>query len=222
MEECIVWLLLLIIFCVGLQNKNIGESAMENIKKNRQKIEVEYKIEPYNFGLYGTTKFWKSVINVYIELEIIPKLYRFYLHNRLKCDLPKSIKATNGSTVIRTTIYEDKMILTEAVNLKKNISREDAKEYGYEWYSTTLSLWIDKHFYFLKDYQEKKFDLSLIVPAYFKAKALMPSDRLTINDGTSKVTIAKKDGCTLVLIKGMRKKDNLWCQLFNYFTSPNK
>ncbi len=183
---------------------------MNEIQNKRKPVYVEENIEPQRLKLVGTAEFWKSVINTYIELEIIPHIYIKYLHHTSPKSLPKKIRATNGTTAIYATIYEDKIILTKAVRLEKPILKEEAESKVYEWYRTTLSLWIDKNFYFLKDYQQKKFELDLIVPAYIKAKALMPSDRLAVNDGDSRVVIAKKDGSTLVLLTGMKQGDENW------------
>ena len=171
--------------------------------------QIEYNVVPLKMALVGTASFWKSVIYVHIELELIPCLYTYHLQIHHKEELPKEVIATNGTTVIYATIYKEKMILTKAYIPTKPLSREQAELKGYEWYRTKQALWIDKSFHFLRAYQQYKFNLALIVPAYYKAKGLMPNERLIVDDGDSKVVITKKDACTLVLLSGIRGDDFL-------------
>jgi len=178
---------------------------IEGVVEKRERIEVVHVVAPQKMKLFGTKKFWKSVIHVYIELEIIPHLYRRYEHRSLEEGVQKSLKVTTGRTVIYALVSRDRMLLTHAVHLEEALKKEEALLEGYEWYQPTLDLWIDKNYHFLKAYQESKFDLALIVPAYFKGKSLMPNDRLLVTDGDSTIVIAKKDGATLVLLSGRVK-----------------
>lgn len=170
---------------------------------------IQHEVDAMRVKLSGTKSFWSTLIKKTIDLELIPHLYQ-YNENKAIERYDMEVVSTNGSCVIHAHVSKDSIVLTKAYRLKKRMSKEEAAEKGYDWYSPTLALWMDKNFHFLKRYGQRKFDLNLIVPAYFKAKGMMPNDRVITSDGDSKVVLAKKDSQTIILVTGMKVADIDW------------
>lgn len=190
------------------------------IKQNKQKLitvnekkrtpqTIEYSVEKMRVELSGTKSFWSTLIKKTIDLELIPHIYVLN-ENKATEKYNMEVISTNGRCVIHAHVSKDKIVLTKAYRLRERMDKEEAKTKGYDWHSPTLALWMDKYYHFLKRYGQRKFDLSLIVPAYFKAKGTMPSDRVIASDGDSKVILAKKDSQTIILVTGMIAGDIDW------------
>lgn len=170
---------------------------------------VQNDVGQMRVRLSGTKSFWSTIMRKTIDLELIPHIYQ-YNENKAIERYDMEVISTNGSCVIHAHVYKDNIKLTKAYRLKNRISKEEAEAKGYDWYFPTLALWMDKNFHFLKRYGQRKFDLNLIVPGYFKAKGMMPNDRVITSDGESKVVLGKKDSQTIILITGMKVGDIDW------------
>lgn len=185
---------------IMIQPKKILGSSEK--KKRRIPHTIEHSVEKNRVELIGTKNFWSTLIKKTIDLELIPHLY-IANENKAIEKYDMEVISTNGSCVIHAHISKDKIVLMKAYRLKNRIGKEEAESKGYDWYTPTLALWMDKQFHFLKRYGKRKFDLDLIVPAYFKAKGMMPNDRVITSNGDSKVVLAKKDSKTIILVTGM-------------------
>jgi hypothetical protein len=180
-------------------------------KPARIPIQKQYTISPLPKRLSGTKQFWQKVFgSYYTELELVPHLYRQYTRIPALAH-PIKVIVTNGNTLIYADISNTQILLTDLKYKKEALSEQDALAQGYIWYRPTMSLWLDNsNHYFIRCYAQRKFDLALIVPAYFYTKSLMPHDRASVTDGESRILSLKKDGATIVLLAGMKHGDPDW------------
>lgn len=189
----------------------IQAKAAQLTTQNKKRIprNIEYTVDNYPVKLHTTKAFWNTAVNIHLDYELIPHIYRYILSHGLH-KKEHSLVFTNCSMVIHCKLDEDQICLDKVYRLNKALSQKNVKEKGYILLQPTLDLWMDKHFHFLKRYAKRKFDLTLIVPAYFKAKSMMPNDRVRATDGNSTLIIAKKDATTLVLVTGMKNGEIDW------------
>lgn len=175
------------------------KELLEKRKKGRAPRSYYREVPFRQMKLHVPKRVWAKFLKNKLSYELIPSSYLEIMNK----DEAMPISFTDGSVVVTAvkSTAENKIDILDV--RRRSMSEKEAKKGGFEWIPQTHTLFLDRNNHFLKRFQQRDFDLTLIVDAYIELKRVMPGDSVSISDGTTKILGRKLTGFTILLTTGI-------------------